>query len=235
MTDRPRVPELGPIDLGSGPVRLREPSPFDGLAWSRLRVDDADRLAARQEGLVPVDDAVRWAEVNQSVHWMAVHRLALLRIEQGLGFSWVIEYENRFAGQLELTGLTQVPQGAARVGAWVGRQYAGKGVASAALAIALDYAFDAGGLAVVEAVVDKDNAYSRAGLVSMGFRMLPPGEELRSTWESIYPPDPNADIFAITPEDLSPDCESFADHARQEHQRRARHHRDDEQGSGDRS
>jgi len=222
MTHRVRVPEVGPIDLGPGLVRLREPSPFDGRAWSRLRVDDADRLAARHEGLVPVDEPQRWVEVNQSENWMAVQRLAIQRVELGLGFSWVIDLDNRFAGQIELTGLTQAqaPHRAARVGAWVGRQFASQGIASAALALALDYGFGSAGIAIVEAVVDRDNEHSERGLLSMGFRQVEAGSRLRSTWESVYPPDPAANIFEITHDDLPAGTSSFVDQAIKGHRRR---------------
>lgn len=223
MTNRIRIPEVGPIDLGSGLVRLREPSPLDGLAWSRLRLDDADRLAARLEGLVPVDGPDRWVQVNRPANWMSVHRQAMNRIEQGLGFSWVIEFDDRFAGQLELTGLTQAPHHAARVGVWVGRQFASMGVGSAALALALDYAFGTAGITTVEALVDSDNEHSRRGLVSMGFRRTERGQELRSDWESLYPPDPAAELFAITRTDLAAGSASFVDHALIGHQRRGPH------------
>ena len=220
MTRRVRVPEVGPIDLGSGLIRLREPSPFDGRAWSRSRVDDAGRLAARHEGLVPVDGPQRWVEVNQSGNWMAVHRLAIQRVELGLGFSWVIDLDNRFAGQIELTGLTQAPHRAARVGAWVGRQFASQGIASSALALALDYGFGSAGLDVVEAVVDRDNEPSERGLLSMGFRRVEAGRRLLSTWESVYPPDPAANIFEITHDDLPTGTSSFVDRAMERHRRR---------------
>lgn len=221
MTNRVRIPEVGPISIGSGLVRLREPSPLDGLAWSRLRLDDADRLAARNEGLVPVDSPDRWVEQNRPANWMPVHRIARRRIETGLGLSWVIEFDNRFAGQLELTGLTQAPHRAARVGAWVGRRFASAGIASAALALALDHAFGSAGIEIVEAFVDSDNEHSRRGLISMGFRLADPQQELRSTWESHYPPDPAAELFEISHGDLPTGCTSFVEHTLSGHLRRA--------------
>lgn len=220
MTNRVRIPEVGPIPVGSGHVRLREPSPLDGLAWSRLRLDDADRLAARSEGLVPVDSATRWAAQNRSSKWMDVHRMAMRRIEHDLGLSWVIEFDNRFAGQLELTGLTQAPHRAARVGAWVGRRFASSGVGAAALALALDYAFGPARIEIVEAFVDSDNEHSRRALISMGFRRSAPQQELRSTWESHYPPDPAAELFEITAGDLPAGAGSFVEHTLRRHLRR---------------
>lgn len=212
MTNQVRIPEVGPIVIGAGRLRLREPSPLDGLAWSRLRLDDARRLAARVEGLVPVDDAARWAEQNRPENWMTVHRAARNRIELGLGWSWAIELDNRFAGQIELTGFTRAPRRAARVGAWVGQSIAGNGVTSAALALALDHAFLTAGVEVIEAFVDSDNEHSRRGLLTMGFRRCSPDQELRSTWESPFPPDPAAELFEITPDDRPLGRASFADH-----------------------
>lgn len=222
MTNRVRIPEVGPIVLESGQLRLREPSPLDGLAWSRLRLDDADRLAARVEGLVPVDNAARWAEQNRPDNWMTVHRAARNRIEFGLGWSWAIELDNRFAGQMELTGLTRAPLHAVRVGAWIGQRFAGRGVASAALALALDHAFWSAGVELVEAFVDSDNEHSRRGLLTMGFRRCAPQQELRSTWESPFPPDPAAELFEITPDDLPDGRTSFVDHILAKHRLRAR-------------
>ncbi|PZU04568.1 MAG: hypothetical protein DI630_00135 [Gordonia sp. (in: high G+C Gram-positive bacteria)] len=208
----PEQPELGPLDIGFGSIRLRTPSPLDALAWSRLRVGDADRLAARHEGLVPVDSPDRWAQQNSSASWMTVHRAAMRRIEHGWGFSWVIDVDRRFAGQLELTGLTQAPPHAARVGAWVGREFASAGIASVSLALALDHAFGPAGISVVEAFVDSDNEHSRRGLISMGFRLAAPQQELRSEWESLYPPDPAAELFEITSNDLPAGSSSFVEH-----------------------
>lgn len=212
MTNRVRVPEVGPVLTRSGQVRLREPSPLDGLAWSRLRLDDADRLAARNEGLVPVDSAERWAQQNRSANWMQVHRTAMHRIEHDLGFSWVIDLDGQFAGQIELTGLTRAPHHAARVGVWVGRRFAGAGVGAAALALALDHAFGPAGIELVEAYVDSDNEPSLRGLLSMGFHRVGPEQELRSAWESHYPPDPAAELFEITRGDLPSNSASFAEH-----------------------
>ncbi|OUS97372.1 GNAT family N-acetyltransferase [Rhodococcus sp. NCIMB 12038] len=212
MTNRVRVPEVGPVLTVSGHVRLREPSPLDGRAWSRLRLDDANRLAARNEGLVPVDSLERWAQQNRPANWMQVHRTAMHRIERDLGFSWVIDLDGQFAGQMELTGLTRAPHHAARVGAWVGRRFAGGGVGAAALALALDHAFGPADIAVVEAFVDNDNEPSRRGLLSMGFRRVGPQQQLRSTWESHFPPDPAAELFEITRADLPAGSSSFVEH-----------------------
>lgn len=223
MTNRVRVPEVGPVLTGSGQVRLREPSPLDGRAWSRLRLDDADRLAARHEGLVPVDSDERWEQQNLPAKWMEVHRTAMRRIEQDLGFSWVIEVDDQFAGQIELTGLTRAPHRAARVGAWVGRGFAGDGIGAAALALALDHAFGPAGIDVVEAYVDSDNEPSRRGLLSMGFRRAGPQQELRSTWESHFPPDPAAELFEITRADLAAGSASFAEHTLGDRPSRQRH------------
>lgn len=220
--NRARIPEVGPMLIGPGQVRLREPSPLDGLAWSRLRLDDADRLAARSEGLVPVDGPDRWAQQNRSANWMAVHRTAMHRIEHDLGFSWVIDVDNQFAGQLELTGLTQAPHHAARVGAWVGRRFAGAGVGAAALALAIDHAFGSAGIEIVEAFVDSDNEHSRRALISMGFRRADPQQALRSAWESQYPPDPAAELFEVTHGDLPSGNASFVEHTLNGHRRRAR-------------
>ncbi|MET3959951.1 ribosomal-protein-alanine N-acetyltransferase [Rhodococcus sp. OAS809] len=222
MTNRIHIPEVGPVSLGSNQVRLREPSPLDGLAWSRLRVDDADRLASRTEGLVPIDTARRWAAQNGTANWMNIQQTAQHRIERGLGFSWVIEVDSQFAGQLELTGLSQAPHHAARVGAWVGRRFASSGVASAALALALDYAFGSTDLELVEALIDSDNEHSRRGLISMGFRPTDEQQDLRSIWESHYQRDPAAELFEITRNDLPAGALSFVEHALRGISRRTR-------------
>lgn len=220
MTDRARVPETPPVSIDAGEVRLREPSPLDGRAWSKLRLDDAARLADRIEGLVPVDDDERWKHQNRSMNWMQVHRIAMDRLEHGTGLCWVIELNGQFAGQIELTGLTQAPHHAARVGAWIGRPFAGGGVGSTALALALDHAFVVSGLDIVEALVDPDNEFSRRALLSMGFRRSRPEQELRSAWESYYPPDPQAELYEITPDDLPAGSASFVEHTLRNRRRR---------------
>lgn len=212
MSARIHIPEAGPVSLGASRVRLREPSPLDGLAWSRLRLDDADRLAGRTEGLVPVEGSRRWAAKNSPSDWMIVQRTAQTRIERGLGFSWVIQVDTQFAGQLELTGLSQAPDHAARVGVWVGRRFASSGVAAAALALALDFAFGSTDLEIIEALVDSDNEHSLRGLVSMGFRRAAPDQQRRSIWETHYLPDPAAQLFEISRGDVPAGSASFVEH-----------------------
>lgn len=195
--------------ITAGEVRLRPPSPLDGSAWSRLRRDDAQRLAHRIEGLAPTDTH-RWGQVNRPADWMVAYATIRERVSLGLAFSWAICLDDRFVGQMELTGITQDAPRAARVGTWVGQSVASLGVASTSLALALDHGF-AHGLEVIEAFVDPDNTASLRGVASMGFHRAASGQQLRSRWDAPWPVDPSALLYEISPADLPDGYTSFAE------------------------
>ena len=146
-----------------GRVRLRPPRRSDARDWSFYRIFD-------EESLRPV-------EPTRSEDWATAHQvdafrrhLRLWRREQrrGHSVSAVIEVDGSFAGMVTLGAIVPFPVAQAWVGYWVASDYAGGGVATAALALACDYGLGVG-LHRIEATVRADNAASARVLRRCGF------------------------------------------------------------------
>ncbi len=142
------------------PVRLR-----DGPVWSRLRLRDEDYLRVWEP-----DGEGAWAERFTTMVWpvMCSGLRATARRGQALPFS--ITVDGDFAGQLTLGNVVRGSLCSTWVGYWVESGAAGGGVATAAVALAVDHAFGPVGLHRVEATVRPENAASLRVLAKLGFR-----------------------------------------------------------------
>jgi ribosomal-protein-alanine N-acetyltransferase len=142
------------------PVRLR-----DGPAWSRLRLRDEAYLRVWEP-----DGEGAWAERFATMAWpvMCSGLRATARRGQALPFS--ITLDGEFAGQLTLGNVVRGSLLSTWVGYWVESGAAGGGVATAAVALAVDHAFGPVGLHRVEATVRPENAASLRVLAKLGFR-----------------------------------------------------------------
>lgn len=142
------------------PVRLR-----DGTAWSRLRLRDEHYLRVWEP-----DAEGSWAERFTTMAWpvMCSGLRATARRGQALPFS--ISLNGQFAGQLTLGNVVRGSLRSAWVGYWVESGVAGGGVATGAVALAVDHAFGPVGLHRVEATVRPENAASLRVLAKLGFR-----------------------------------------------------------------
>lgn len=83
---------------------------------------------------------------------------------------FAIEIDGEFCGQLTVGNIARGPLCSAWIGYWVGREWAGKGIATAALALGVDHCFAAAGLHRLEATVRPENEASQAVLRRVGFR-----------------------------------------------------------------
>lgn len=142
------------------PVRLR-----DGSVWSRLRLRDEDYLRVWEP-----DAEGTWEERFTIMAWPAMCSGLRATARRGQALPFAITLNRQFAGQLTLGNVVRGSLRSAWVGYWVESGAAGGGVATGAVALAVDHAFGPVGLHRVEATVRPENVASLRVLAKLGFR-----------------------------------------------------------------
>lgn len=157
--------KLGPIRVPGGVVRLRPLRMRDANQWSAVRIRD-------QEQLVPWEPtgAGPWRSRNSTMAWPMVCTAMRGAARRGLLLPFAIEVDGAFSGQITIGNVVRGALRSAWVGYWVATPLTGKGVATAALALAVDHCFGPVGLHRVEATVRPENMASRAVLSRVGLR-----------------------------------------------------------------
>ncbi|WP_111767748.1 GNAT family N-acetyltransferase [Nakamurella deserti] len=156
---------LGPVPSALGPVELRPLRAADGVDWRRMRI--------RDEALIrPWDpsSSLTWVARHTRPAWMD-HR-AMLRQAARLGTAlpFAVTVGGRFAGQVTIGGIQRFPLHSGWVGYWIGSEFAGRGVATVAVAQVVAHALTEGALHRVEATVSPANHASQRVLAHLGFR-----------------------------------------------------------------
>ncbi len=146
--------------LALRPVRWR-----DAMAWSRLRLRDENYLRRWEP-----DAPGRWNERHAASSWLMQCGGLRAMARRGCTLPFVITVDGNFAGQLTLGSVVRGTLRSAWVGYWVDSEQAGGGVATGAVALAVDHAFGPVGLHRVEATVQPDNVASLRVLGKLGFR-----------------------------------------------------------------
>jgi len=129
----------------------------------RIR-DEAQLLPWEPTGVGP------WRSRNNAAAWPMVCSAMRASARRGLLLPFVIEVDGHFAGQLTIGNVVRGALRSAWVGYWVPTPATGGGVATAAVALAVDHCFGPVGLHRVDATVRPENAASRAVLSRVGFR-----------------------------------------------------------------
>lgn len=88
----------------------------------------------------------------------------------GLGLPFAIEYDGRFAGQLNVSSISYGSLGSATIGYWVAQRFAGRNVTPAAVALATDHCFFSMGLHRMEICIRPENTPSLRVVEKLGFR-----------------------------------------------------------------
>ena len=90
--------------------------------------------------------------------------------KRGLMLPFVIEVDGEYCGQLTVGNIIRGPLCSAWIGYWVSSDVGEKGVATAAVAMAVDHCFGRAGLHRLEATVRPENQASQSVLRKTGFR-----------------------------------------------------------------
>ena len=142
-------------------MSIRVVRPDDATALSRLEVDNRVHLSAggplRSDDYVSVDGQLRLVDG------------LLDQYEEGTCVPWVIELDRTVVGRILLAGIVRGGFQSASVGYWTCASVGGRGVASAALALAVEQAFGKLGLHRLEAATTLANVASARVLTRAGF------------------------------------------------------------------
>ncbi|MGH4023017.1 MAG: GNAT family N-acetyltransferase [Pseudonocardiaceae bacterium] len=157
---------LGPLRVPAGQIALRPVRLRDASSWSRMRLRDEAYLREWEP-----DAAGSWSERYTPMAWPV--QCAGLRTvaRRGQCLPFAITLDGRLAGQLTVGNVVRGALRSAWVGYWVESGVAGFGVATGAVALAVDHSFGLGGLHRIEATVRPENAASLRVLAKLGFRV----------------------------------------------------------------
>lgn len=162
----PFLPRDETPTLRGARVLLRGPRPRDYVAWRNLRRES-------REFLKPYEP--RWSELDLTRR-VFMSRLTRGRREaaQGTDYNFLIfDVEGRreiLVGGLTLSNIRRRAAQHVNLGYWMGRQYAGKGLMTEAVATVVPFAFNTLGLHRIHAAFLPTNAASRRVLEKNGFR-----------------------------------------------------------------
>lgn len=180
-----------PVELSDGPVGLRPMRHRDGRAWAQVRARNAEWLRP-WEATPPPPNPPFAISFRQMVRLYAAQG----RTDEAL--PWAITYEDRLAGQLNVSNVTWGSARMASVGYWVDGALAGRGIVPTALALAVDYCFFTVGMHRLEVNIRPENRASLRVVEKLGFRE----EGLRPKFLHIDGAWRDHRSFALTVEDV---------------------------------
>jgi [ribosomal protein S5]-alanine N-acetyltransferase len=152
-----------PVRLTDGRLTLRPLRMRDRPAWQDVRSRNAAWLRP-WDATSP--DPVK--EPVPSFAMMVRHLTSEAR--SGRVMPFVVTYDGNFVGQLTIGGIAWGSLRAAHVGYWVDRDYAGRGIIPAAVALACDHCWFGLGLHRMEVNIRPENIASRRVVEKLGFR-----------------------------------------------------------------
>ena len=146
-------------------VRLRPLLRRDAGSWSAMRTEDVDILR-------PVEPTVAgtWERAHDRSAWWRLLLSLRTMANTGVLVPMAIECDGHFAGQLTLGNIQHGVVSDCWIGYWVSSRYTGRGVATAAVALGVDHAFDRVGVHRITATYLPANPASGRVLAINGFR-----------------------------------------------------------------
>jgi [ribosomal protein S5]-alanine N-acetyltransferase len=156
-----------PAVLSHGPLRLRPLTVGDRRAWRRVRQRNVAWLS-RWDATTPPGADARPRTFRAMVR--AMHGEA----RAGRQLPFALEYDGEFIGQLTVNNVTRGSAQFASVGYWIDERYAGRGLVTRAVAMAVDHCFFVLHLHRIEIAIRPENAASlriveKLGIPEYGF------------------------------------------------------------------
>lgn len=139
------------------PIRLR-----DAAAWGEVRAVNADWLAPWE--------ATQPRPQHGDISFRAMVRHLRREARQGRMLPFVIDVDDRLAGQLTVGNVMWGSLCSAYVGYWIDVRLAGRGIVPTAVAMAVDYCFETVGLHRIEINIRPENAASLRVVQKLGLR-----------------------------------------------------------------
>ena len=151
--------------LDSAGVRLRPITQADRHTWRRVRQANAGWLG-------PWDATAPASSGAQPRSFAAMVRAMRREARAGRQLPFVIELDGRFVGQLTVSNVLRGSAQFASVGYWVDEAYAGRGIVTRAVAMAVDHCFGPVGLHRVEVAIRPENHASLRVVEKLGFAQV---------------------------------------------------------------
>jgi [ribosomal protein S5]-alanine N-acetyltransferase len=156
---------LGGLRTAAGVVALRPVWLRDGAAWSEIRVRDERHLAPWEP--TPFGG---WAARHSTAEWPGRWWTLRSAARRGAVLPFAITVDGVLAGQVMIGNVVREPLLSAYVGYWCDTRRTGRGVTTAAVALAVDHCFGPVGLHRVEVDIRPENIRSRRVAEKLGFR-----------------------------------------------------------------
>jgi [ribosomal protein S5]-alanine N-acetyltransferase len=150
-------------------VRLRPIARGDRAVWQRLRRANADWLR-RWDATAPA----RTGSVSRPAPRSYAGMVRAMRREARAGrqLPFVVEYDGRFVGQLTVSNLVRGSAQFASIGYWIDEKYAGRGITTRAVAMAIDHCFGPVGLHRIEIAIRPENSSSLRVVEKLGLQQI---------------------------------------------------------------
>lgn len=144
--------------MGLRPIRAR-----DARAWREVRARNFSWLA-------PWEATPPRGHEHRPLSFRGMVRGLRSQARAGTCLPFVVTYDDRFVGQLTVSGITYGSACWGQIGYWIDREYAGRGVIPTAVALATDHCFFVLGLHRIEINIRPENAASLRVVEKLGFR-----------------------------------------------------------------
>jgi ribosomal-protein-alanine N-acetyltransferase len=184
---------LGPLPSRAGDVMVRPLRRRDGAAWRRLRLRARDRIERWD-----ATSTATWADRHDPAAWRQHSALLMQAARRGGCLPFAVTVAGEFVGQVTLGGIARGALCSGWVGYWVSSRVSGRGVATAAVALAVAHALGPVGLHRVDATIDPANVASRAVVEHLGMRQ----EGLLRRYLDIYGSWRDHLLYALTVEEM---------------------------------
>lgn len=175
-------------------ITLRPLLTSDERLWHELRQVNARHVGPWEPTLPPGSRVVAPVTFRQLVRDFDT------QARVGESLPWCIEVGGAIVGQVHIFGITAGASRSAAVGYWVAQTVARRGIASRAVALAIDYALGPGKLHRIEINIRVDNAASLGVAHRLGLR----DEGVRERFLHIDGQWRDHRSFAMTTEELGP-------------------------------
>lgn len=178
----------------SPPITLRPLRVEDEDDWHQIRVDNASHVGPWEPTLPPGVDPRPAVSFRQFVKDLD----AEARADRVL--PWVIDVDGHVVGQVHIFGIVRGAQQSAAVGYWLDRRASGRGIATRAVARAIEHGLRDAGLHRLEVNIRLDNDRSLAVVRRLRLR----DEGVRERFLHIDGAWRDHRTFALTVEELRP-------------------------------
>jgi ribosomal-protein-alanine N-acetyltransferase len=177
--------------LESRGVVLRPITQKDRDPWRRVR--------AANVGWLGRWDATAPSRSNaQPRSFAAMVRQMRREAKAGRQLPFVVEYDGRFVGQLTVSNIVRGSAQYASIGYWIDEAYAGRGIITRAVAMAIDHCFTRVGLHRIEVAIRPENKASLRVVEKLGIQEIgyaPRYLHIDGNWR-------DHTLFAITREEV---------------------------------